>query len=486
MASTFHGLEVGKRGLYAQQTALSVTGHNIANANTTGYTRQRAEMQASKAIPSPGMHNDQSPAQLGTGVEVSKIVRLREEYLDVQIRGESKNLGYWEAKTNTFTRIEELLNEPSDSGLAATMDEFWKGWEELSKNPDSAAARAVVRQRGVAVAETFQHISNTLDQIQGDLKNVIKTKESEINSLSSQIASLNKQISSLVPNNYQPNDLYDQRDVLIDRLSKLVNVNVTPGANGMVNVSAGNGVLVSGHTPGKLTIGYDPATGLVDPDEIQIDDQKVSFASGELLGHMESYGLKGSEASSIIPGLKGKMDELAAAFTTQINSIHLNGYNLNNINGSSQERVPFFTGSTAADIEVHGDIIASLNMIAAGKEESAGTSSTGNGQNAQEIANAKFVGVTFGSANSTADDFYRNIIGQLGIDSNEAQRMKDNSEVIIQQVENRRQSVSGVSLDEEMANMIKFQQAYNAAARYVTVMDQLLDKVINGMGRVGL
>src|SRR5688572_30105136 len=150
MASTFHGIEVGKRALFAQQSALSTTGHNIANANTLGYTRQRAEMQATSAIPYAGMQNDKSPAQLGTGVEVTKLVRLREEYLDVQYRGEIKNVGYWEAKSDTYIKIEEILNEPSNVGLAYTMDEFWKGWQELAKNPESVAARAVVRQRGVA------------------------------------------------------------------------------------------------------------------------------------------------------------------------------------------------------------------------------------------------------------------------------------------------------------------------------------------------
>jgi flagellar hook-associated protein 1 len=135
---------------------------------------------------------------------------------------------------------------------------------------------------------------------------------------------------------------------------------------------------------------------------------------------------------------------------------------------------------------VNPEIIKSLNLIAAANEETPGQSSTGNGKNAQDIANIKSTSLSFSGSTSTADDFYRNIIGQLGVDSQEAQRMQDNSDVIIQQVENRRQSVSGVSLDEEMTNMIRFQQAYNAAARVVTVMDQCLDKVINGMGRAGL
>jgi flagellar hook-associated protein 1 len=486
MASTFHGIEVGKRALFAQQSALSTTGHNIANANTLGYTRQRAEMQATSAIPYAGMQNDKSPAQLGTGVEVTKLVRLREEYLDVQIRGEMKNVGYWEAKSDTYIKIEELLNEPSDVGLQYTMDEFWKGWQELAKNPESVAARAVVRQRGVAVTETFKFLSESTDQMQKDLKNVILTKKDQINSLAKQIGNFNEEISRLVANNYQPNDMFDQRDVLIDQLSKLVNVKVTPSANGMIDISVGSEVLVSGKSANQLTIDFDPNTDLINPEDIRIAGKTVGLESGELLGHIESYGITGGGSKSILPSIKDKINSLAAAFAENVNAIHLSGLNLDNITNSTTTGVPFFVGTSAKDIVVNPQILDSLNLIAAANEESPGQSSTGNGKNALDLANIKFTNLNIGESLSTMDDFYRNIIGQLGVDSQEAQRLQDNSNVIVKQIENRRQSVAGVSLDEEMANMIKFQQAYNAAARIITTMDQCLDKVINGMGRVGL
>lgn len=481
MTSTFHGLEIGKRGLVAQQTALATTGQNIANANTTGYTRQRAEMQATKAISSQGM-------QLGTGVEVNKIVRLRDDYLDVQMRGENKNLGYAEAKSDTLSKIEDILNEPSDNGLANTLDEFWKGWQELSKNPDSAAARSVVRQDGVAVAETFNYIADSLDQMQADLKNVINTKTDEVNSLATQIGSLNDQISRLVPNNYQPNDLYDQRDVLIDQLSKIVDVTVKPDANGMVDVTVGGGGLVSGKTANKLSIGFDD-NGLVSLDDVTIDGNKVTLKSGELMGRIDSFGTKDG---GTIPDIKNKINALAKTFADTVNGVHANGLNLININSNPTDntKVSFFTNTdgttsniTAKGLMVNTDIMNSLDLIAAAKVETPGPTPSGNGENALEMANIKSSSLSIEGSTSTLDDYYQNIIGQLGIDSQEAQRMQGNSEVIVNQVENRRQSVSGVSLDEEMANMIKFQQAYNSAARMVTVMDDCLDKVINGMGR---
>lgn len=479
MASTFHGLEVGKRGLFAQQMALNTTGHNIANANTTGYSRQRVEMQASNPISTSGV-------KLGTGVETSKLVRLREEYLDVQIRAEHKNTGYWEAKSETFSKIEELLNEPSDDGLASTMDEFWKGWQELANHPESAAARSVVRQRGVAVAETFKHIMDSLNVMESDIKNVIETKTNEINSLAKQIGDLNVQISRVVPNNYQPNDLYDQRDVLIDQLSKLVNVKVTSGENGMVDVSVGNEKLVSGKDYKTLTVGLDQTTGLFNPTEFKIGGNTIALDGGELVGYIESFGKMNGGDLNVLPKIKNAINELAKSFADEVNKVHLNGMNLDNIEGISNLKVEFFVGTNAGDLKVHPDIMKSLNMIAAAKEETPGNSSTGNGKNAQAMADIKISTINISGSDTTVSDFYRNIIGQLGIDSQESQRMLENSELIVKQVENRRQSVSGVSLDEEMTNMIKFQQAYNASARMVTVMDQCLEKVINGMGRVGL
>jgi flagellar hook-associated protein 1 len=471
MTSTFFGVELGKRGLFAQQAALYTTGNNISNANTDGYTRQRAEMQATSSIPAPGMNADKTPGQMGTGVEVDKIARLREDFLDVQYRGENKNLGYWEAKSDTYTKIEDIVNEPSDSGIANAMDQFWAGWQELAKNPESSAARAVVQQRGVAVAESFQSVSNSLDQMKTDLDNVISTKVDQVNSLATQIGDLNQQISRIVPNNYQPNDLYDKRDVLLDQLSKLVDVNVTPTTNGMIQVSVGSNVLVDNQTTNKLAVDSD---GVV---SIEGESVPTKLTSGELLGRIESR-------YNSIPDFQTSLDTLVKTFADNVNNQHKQGITLDNTPGSD-----FFVGDTAGNISVSPDILSSLNKIAAAP---ASDPSVGNGDNAQAIADIKFHSLTFTDptgndvSTSTADDFYQNIIAKLGINSQEAQRMQDNSQVMVNQVDNRRQSVSGVSLDEEMSNMVRFQQAYNASARVVTVMDEVLDKVINGMGKVGL
>jgi flagellar hook-associated protein 1 FlgK len=421
------------------------------------------------------MSNDRSPAQMGTGVEVNKLVRLREGFLDTQFRERNKDLGYYTAKSDTYSKIEEVLNEPSDTGIANAMDQFWQSWQELSKNPDSASARAVVRQRGVAVSESFQFAKDSLNQIQSDLNNVISVDVSNINSLTKQIADLNDQISRLTPNNYQPNDLYDKRDALLDQLSKLVNIDTQPSSNGMVDVyvSGSNQPLIKGQTSENLSFQKDSNTNQI---SISVGNNSVSLKSGELQGRIESF-------NKIVPDLLDNINQLETAFCDQVNAINSSGYNLDDITNASTnpppplEHLNFFTQNANGDWEVNKDIMDSLNKIAAAK-----SASVGDGTNAQAIADLKDNSFSIKNTTSTFGDFYRNIIGQLGVDSQQAQNMQDNTQKLVNQVDSRRQSVSGVSLDEEMTNMIRFQQAYNAAARVVTVMDQVLDKVINGMG----
>ncbi|MDF2557308.1 MAG: flagellar hook-associated protein 1 [Bacillales bacterium] len=487
MGSTFMGLELGKRALYAQRAALNTTGNNISNANTDGYTRQRAEFQATKEIPYIGMSNEVGAAQLGTGVEVNKIVRLRDGFLDLQFRNQNQDLGYFEARADTYARVEGLLNEPSEIGIAHAMDQFWQGWEELSKTPDSAATRAVLAQRGVALAETFQYTNNQLDQMSTDLNRVIQVEVSNINSLTEQIGILNDQIARLVPNNFQPNQMYDQRDNLIDQLSKLINIDVRPSTsgNGMVDVYVSNQTptqaLVLGKTAKVVTY---PSSGSANqisidngPAPVTTPSNPITLDSGELLGRIEAL-------TQIIPNIKSKLTSMENEFVSQVNQIHSSSsaYNLDDIRNSAAtgEGLNFFVDadpSASTKWVVNPNIVTNLNKIAA-----ATTQNAGDGSNATLIANIKKTILTINGSSTTVDDYYQNIIGQMGVDSQQAKRMQNNTQMLVDQVDNQRQSISGVSLDEEMTNMIRYQQAYNAAARVVTVMDEILDKMINGMG----
>jgi len=496
MRSTFHALEVSKRGLFAQQSALNTVSHNIANANTEGYTRQRANMKATTGLPYPGFDAAIEPGLLGTGVQVTDLQRIREDYLDVQYRNEFKRQGFWEARSETINKIEDIMNEPSETGLQKVMDQMWQAWQDLANDPSDQSARAVVRERAQAVVDTFNTLSTHLQEVRTDLDTVIGVKAKEINSIGQQIANLNAQIGDVVPHGYQPNDLYDQRDVLLDKLSKLTQVNVTQSTNGMVNVTIDGRDFVTGRTSVAMATQQNPDTGLLD---ITLGGAAFVPQNGYLAGTYQARG-------EIVPYYQNQLDILAVNLAKEINDVHRTGLSLSDIKGTgTSSDLPFFVDAdasaanaasktypaSAAKMAINPAILASLDAIAAAQAETP-TTPVGNNKNALAIASIKNKVVQAGTGandlkeSTTLDDFYRSTIGELGVDGQEAERNLLNAEMIVGTVDNQRQSVSGVAIDDEMADLIKFQHAYSAAARVMTSADELLDKVINGMGRVGL
>ncbi|GED33881.1 MULTISPECIES: flagellar hook-associated protein FlgK [Brevibacillus] len=489
MTSTFHGIEVNKRGLFAQQTALNTTAHNVSNANTAGYTRQRVNLEAANAIPVPGLNTATTAGQLGTGVQATEIQRMREVYLDNQYRSQNKHFGYYESKQSGLTQIEGILNEPSDNGLQNVMDKFWQSWEDLSQNPQEASTRSVVVERALAVSDTFTALYTQLSELQNNKDEELKSKVQDVNSIATQIADLNSQINKLVPSGYQPNDLYDKRDLLIDKLSKLADTKITNAANGMVNVTIDGQPLVTEQNFNAMVATENPTTGLVD---ITLGGAAFTPISGSLAGIYENR-------SGDIPQMMNKLDILASNFTRELNKVHREGVSITDLQAGNTAKsdIPFFVDSSDASkdptgankISVNPLIRGNLNNIATAKPASA---ATGDGSNALDIAKIKYQTLAITNADGTIaattnlDDYYRYTISELGTQSQEVQRQVENTELMTEQIESQRQSVSGVSIDEEMAEMVKYQSAYSSSARMMTTVDEMLDKLINGMGRVGL
>lgn len=224
----FFGINIGVKALRASQTALSVTGHNLANANTPGYSRQVANMHADFAIPVPSNNRWVGAGQLGTGVVVGEVKRVRDQFIDWQIRNETGIKEEWKARHDTLSQIETVFLEPSDTGLSTLMGKFWDSWQELSKFPESSPVRTTVKETGVALAEAFRHSYERLETIGEGLERSMEIAVSELNSITKQIASLNEQIKFITSGGHNPNDLLDQRDLLLDRLAELVDIEVTP------------------------------------------------------------------------------------------------------------------------------------------------------------------------------------------------------------------------------------------------------------------
>ncbi|MEH7493924.1 flagellar hook-associated protein FlgK [Neobacillus niacini] len=486
MYSTFHGLEIGKRAILSQQTALSTTGHNIANANTIGYTRQEAVLQATLPLASPNPNNGTIPMQMGTGVEVSEFRRIRESYLDRQFQNEQKEAGYWEAKASALSNIENVFNELGDSGLTSSLNRFWQGLQELSKEPESLSARVVVVANGKELAGQFNEIYTGLEQNESFLADQITGKTNEINFIANEVAGLNLKISQNIGGGKQPNDLMDRRDVLLDQLSKLVDIQVTPAQNGRVDVSIGTEKLVEGNDARTFTL--DLQTG-----ETKIAGTDIELAGGEIKGLLEihGYSVNGTTVGSI-PDLRAKIDLLAETIADSMNAIHAGdeARNLDDIQARSAdpnaplEKLLFFVDKddpTQPPKNAGSMIINPFLVEFPSKVAAASSDTIGDGSNAKAMSEALFQKINIGGTDSTIGDYYKGIIGQLGTDVQIAQQSADNATKMVQQVDNRRQSVSGVSIDEELTNMVRYQQAYNAAARYVSAVNDMLNTLINGM-----
>ncbi|MUT65019.1 flagellar hook-associated protein FlgK [Paenibacillus sp. NEAU-GSW1] len=508
MRSTFHSLETAKRSLITQQVALSTLGHNIANANTEGYTRQKVNMTATRPIEAYGMTKTTAPGQIGTGVEYTSITRIRDAFLDGQYREQSAIAGSTDIQSDTLSKLESFINEPSDSGIRTVLEDFWDAWSDLSKDPENVTAREILLERTQALADTFNGLSGQLTDLKNDLTSSIEIAAEEANSYMSSIAALNAQIKKIESLGDNANDLRDQRDLLTDKLSKIVNVTVTEGTDGY-NISMGGTPLVQGgasfpldattlqtqYNSGVLSGGelHGMFKSLDDVNEFvkQLDTLANTIANGEFEVTIP--------AGSILPGTTTPIAADQKMIVKGINGLHKLGYTLES---PATAGIDIFTSNngtgviTAASLQLNATIAADSNKFATSMRTTttAGVTTVIKGNNTlallmSQLTETKFTfdetasGGTTKSA--TLGDFYSAVVGAVGVKSQSAERENSNAEAQLSQVDNSRMSISGVSIDEEMSDMVKYQYAYSAAARFMTTFDEMLDKLINGTGTVG-
>lgn len=530
MRSTFGGIEISKRSLFSHQAALTTTGHNVANANTRGYSRQVVNLVAAKPMEAVGYMRSTIPGQSGQGVEFTSINRIRERFLDGQYYNENKSLGDWTVRNDTLEKIEAIINEPTDTGIRQVIENFWNSWQELSKNPDNLTARSVVKESAIALTDAFNHTAKQLSDLSSDLTDNINVKVTQINTLTREIAQLNEEIFRVEGLGNDANDMRDQRDVLLDDLSKVINVNVTETASGYT-VRMGNIELVNGRnvttqftaqTLGQAYTGTNKdlnsgevygmflsRDGFVASYRNELDTMIRSFVSGDTEvtlpeGAVIPEGTKIGDKTYTGTIEQRTLTEPLKTTVKGFNGLHSLGYALSD--GTAKQGGIFFqtrdgsTQITAANISVSSNITDNVENIASSMRTYLDAADNkvkvvkGNNDLALLAAGLRSSKFNFSSSSSagtvalnsgTLDEFFRAVVGQLGVQTQEANRQSTNQKLLVEQVESRRQSVSGVSMDEEMSNMIKFQHAYNAAARALTVQDEILDKVINGMGVVG-
>lgn len=437
----FTGLQTALRGLMAAQAAIDTTGHNIANANTPGYSRQTAVLTETPSLTFSAYSNvTGAGVQLGTGVDITTITRIRSQFLDIQYRAQNATTSNASTSSGVLAQVQASLAEPSNHGLSSQLSAFWSAWSDLANNPSgpaSAAARQTVVDAGKTLAQTFNQTDQQLATIQSQTAQQYTTltasPSGEVQSDANQIAALNNAISQATQAGQSPNDLLDQRDQLIDKLSSLAKVSVTAQPNGMVQVSFG-----------------DAATPLVSGTTVNWP-QTLTAAAGGQLGALLSLS---NPATGQIQSYRTALNNIANQLITSVNSLHT--------------ATPFFSGNSAATIAV---AVSPANVQ---------TTTTGNpGANDVALAIA-------GLSGGTADQSYAAFVSNLGGDVQSIQNSEQTQQSLLSAISNQRQSVSGVSLDEEMTNLLTFQRAYQASARVMTALDGALDTLINHTGTVGL
>lgn len=462
MTSTFFGLEIARRGLIAQRLAMDTVAHNLANANTEGYTRQEAVHVAENPYTIPVRDQKVIPGQLGTGVTVSDIRRIRDNILDAHVRRALGDAGYWEERSDALARVEALFPEPGEYGIQQAIAKFFNYWQDLNASPQDLGLKAAVREAGEELASMIRVTYAQLEENYNGLKDTLQDKVAEINNVAEEIRGINEAIARLGSADYKANDLMDRRDLLLDKLAAIGEVEATALPNGQLEVKLYGSVLVSGTTVNAASGSFDGNDHFIltiGTDVIDITLKADANAPGALCG-LESARQK-------VKGYMGDLDKLSSALRDKVNAAH--GYSA----GPPPAGVAFFNPNStgAADFALDPAILADASKIDGTKALAVA-----------ELRDDPTVDVNGdGQPDVTFEVFYTQLVTRIGTDvSGAAERVKG-ARAVREQLENLRQSVTGVSIDEELTKLTQFQYAYQASARVVTVLDDLLDTIINRM-----
>lgn len=446
-------LEIARRALNSQRAGMNVTSHNIANASTTGYSRQRVEFQATAP-------ERTSLGLLGTGVTTQHIGRVRERFIDQQIRSASDTLGESSTQQSILGQIEAVVNEPSDTGLSSALTGFFNAFQSLALHPEETSSRNEVLQKGIQLGRSFQRLSNSLSQLRSDLLDDVDSKLDRINQLTEEISDLDVQITAMTTAGLDPSDAKDQLDLKIDELSKLASTKVSEDQSGSVMISIGGTMVAS--RAGSVALKSDASGGTL-KIVMAASGREVPIGSGELGGLLKIY-------NTTIPGYQSSLNEIASALIDRVNTVHAGGYGLGSPPTTGEN---FFSGTDATNIVVDSAITSNINAIAA-----SATGDPGNNDTALALAGVQDELLVNGSTKTLAQA-YRGLVSTIGSDIQSAENTANAQELVLEQLENQRSAVSGVSIDEEMTSLIKYQRSFEAAARVVTTVDDMFETVLN-------
>jgi flagellar hook-associated protein 1 FlgK len=464
MPSTFFGLEIALRGLTAQNAAQSVVSNNIANANTPGYTRQVAQMTSTLPYPDPSANAAMIAGQLGTGVVVSEIDSARDKMLNNQIIQNNSNQSSNSAIMTGMSQLESFFNEPSSPSIGDALNNFYSALSSVSSNPTDMGGRQNLVNSAETLTGEFSSMNTNFTNMDTQVNGDIKSDVASVNSLATQISNINYQIYKAQNMGFATNDLLDTRQNLMDSLSKLTNFQATDMGNGYMKIEINGHTLVGQNYTVPLTTTTDPTKNNAVMPVFSDDGSPLVTTGGEINGLITLRDVNMAQ-------YKGSLDSIAQNLMTSMNSLQSAGYGLN---GSVPTGINFFNGTDSTNITINPAIAADPTLIAAASS----ASSPGDGTNALAMSDAQN-NLSMTGGTQTIGEFYASLVSRVGSDSQSAQNNNQIFTSVTNNLQAQWQSESGVSLDEEMTNLVKYQHAFEANSKVMVVQDQMLQTLIN-------
>ncbi len=464
MSGIYTTLHIAKQALLTHQMGVAITGHNIANVNTPGFSRQTLALETSDPEWS-------TPGQLGLGVRGVSIKRVHDQFLIGQFAKSGQALGRWEAQKEVLEKTEMIF---SDGMLSQSMVEFWNAWEDLANNPTGQPERLMVLAKGQQLTYHLRNTSNQIEQIRRyDLSTSISGAVDDINGKAEEIAALNVLIVKGEAGGNNANDLRDKRDALLRDLSGMIDINFFEESDGKVMVQIAGGrplvsqdkswrLIAGGSEDGTVTVKWEGKSGTLEDIANQID-------GGKLKGWLEAR-------DAVLADYLDKMNELAAKIIAEVNQIHSAGYGLSNdpATGLPTTGTDFFTGSSASTIQVNSQIASDVGLIAAAQ---ASDGVPGDNRAAIAIGNLRNKNV-FNEGTATFERYFGGLLAEVGNNTLQVGNYFNHETQVKDHLEEYRESISGVSIDEEMISLVEYQRAYEAAAKLVKSTDELLQTIL--------
>lgn len=467
-------LSSARLALQAQTSAMETASHNIANATVDGYSRQRVDLQPNMPLYTPN-------GAVGTGVVVANITRVRDTMLDTSYRSQASQSGTYGTRRDLLTQVSNVFGEPSDTGLSSTLDQFWGAWGDLANSPTSTAAKSVVQQRGGQLASTLNRFSTDLDGVTASANEQVTNQVTMLNRYTSQIAGLNRSIVAEESSGHTANDLRDVRDRAIDEMNKIVPVRSLEEPNGSSTLYLGGIAIVDGVTTKQLSV--DRSGGTL----------TLKTSGGSTIGAPDgSLGAALGVINKDIPTAKKQLDDMAASLVSKINAVHRTGWtqagdvlgnsNWNVATPPTGSNVDFFDPSktTAGSISLSSAVTSDPSYIASSNVQNAsGNSVIANAMAGMRSDTSNILKTGSTTLRTSFGEYYRDVVTRVGVDTSDADSSATVYETLTNQIEAQRQSVSGVSTDDELIEMTKRQQAYSAAAKVITAADDMSQTLLS-------